>query len=106
MDAFLCTKTTIGEGMGMGSYSPASCEPNPSAGVSAASCAPTLDVMMSTVFLKDTTRPRLSVRRPSSRICKRMLNTSGCAFSISSNKTTEYGLRRMRSVSCPPAASS
>ncbi len=35
------------------------------------------------------------VRRPSSRIWSIMLNTSGCAFSISSNSTTVYG-RRLR----------
>ena len=42
-----------------------------------------------TVNFKITVRPLLSVSRPSSNTCKRMLNTSGCAFSISSNKTTE-----------------
>ena len=50
--------------------------------------------MITTVFLKSTVRPCASVSRPSSRICSRMLNTSGCAFSISSKSTTEYGLRR------------
>ena len=50
---------------------------------------PTFDVMMTTVFLKSTVRPWPSVRRPSSSICSRTLNTSGCAFSISSNSTTE-----------------
>ena len=50
--------------------------------------------MISTVFLKSTVRPWLSVRRPSSRICSSVLNTSGWAFSISSNSTTENGLRR------------
>ena len=50
---------------------------------------PMLEVMMMMVFLKFTTRPLLSVSRPSSSTCKRMLNTSGCAFSISSNSTTE-----------------
>ena len=29
---------------------------------------------------------------------------SGCAFSISSNKTTEYGLLLTFSVSCPPSS--
>ena len=53
--------------------------------------APTLDVMMMTVLRKSTVRPWASVRRPSSKICSKMLNTSGCAFSISSNSTTEYG---------------
>ena len=46
---------------------------------------------MMTVFRKSTVRPWLSVSRPSSRICSRTLNTSGCAFSISSNSTTLYG---------------
>jgi hypothetical protein len=32
------------------------------------------------------------------------LNTSACAFSTSSNRTTEYGLRRTASVSCPPSS--
>ena len=52
-------------------------------------CEPTLDVMMMMAFLKLTTRPWPSVRRPSSSTCSRMLNTSGCAFSISSSSTTE-----------------
>ena len=62
------------------------------------------EVMMMIVFLKLTTRPLLSVNRPSSNTCNRILNTSGCAFSISSNNTTEYGLRRMASVNCPPSS--
>mmetsp|Transcript_24523 Transcript_24523/g.61644 ORF Transcript_24523/g.61644 Transcript_24523/m.61644 type:complete len:227 (-) Transcript_24523:1641-2321(-) len=65
---------------------------------------PRLLVMMSTAFLKPTTRPWLSVTRPSSRICSRTLNTSGCAFSTSSNRMTQYGLRRTASVSCPPSS--
>ena len=40
------------------------------------------------LFLKSTVRPWLSVIRPSSRTCSRMLNTSGWAFSTSSNSTT------------------
>ncbi|MNL83694.1 hypothetical protein D3C87_2114170 [compost metagenome] len=50
--------------------------------------APTFEVMMTTVFLKSTVWPLASVSRPSSRICRRMLNTSGWAFSISSKSTT------------------
>ena len=46
---------------------------------------------MITVFLKSTRRPWASVRIPSSRICKSMLNTSGWAFSISSNSTDGIG---------------
>ena len=40
-------------------------------------CEPRFDVMMMMVFLKFTVRPLLSVKRPSSSTCKRMLNTSG-----------------------------
>lgn len=36
----------------------------------------------------------LSVTRPSSRICSSRLKTSTCAFSTSSNSTTQYGRRR------------
>ena len=46
----------------------------------------------------------LSVRRPSSSTCSSMLKMSGCAFSISSNRTTEYGLRRTALVSWPPSS--
>ena len=50
--------------------------------------APMLLVMMRMELRKSTVRPWESVRRPSSRICRRMLNTSGCAFSISSSSST------------------
>ena len=66
--------------------------------------APALDVMMIRVLRKSTSRPLLSVRRPSSRTWSRMLNTSGWAFSISSRSTTLYGRRRTASVSCPPSS--
>src|SRR5947199_341177 len=59
-------------------------------------CEPMFDVMISTALRKSTVRPCESVRRPSSRICSSTLKTSGCAFSISSNSTTEYGRRRQR----------
>ena len=49
---------------------------------------PTLLVMITTVFRKSTVRPCESVSRPSSRTWSSTLNTSGCAFSISSNSTT------------------
>ncbi len=62
------------------------------------------EVMISTVFLKSTVRPWPSVRRPSSITWSRMLNTSGCAFSISSSSTTLYGRRRTASVSWPPSS--
>ena len=55
-------------------------------------CEPRFEVRMMMVFLKSTVLPCESVMRPSSSTCSRMLNTSGCAFSISSNRTTEYGL--------------
>src|SRR5437867_4387549 len=42
--------------------------------------------------------------RPSSSTCSSTLNTSGFAFSISSKSTTEYGLRRTASESCPPSS--
>ncbi len=60
--------------------------------------------MMMTVFLKSTTRPWESVRRPSSRIWSRELKMSGWAFSTSSKSTTENGLRRTFSVSWPPSS--
>ena len=60
---------------------------------------PRLLVMMTMVLEKLTALPLASLRRPSSRICNSMLKTSGCAFSISSNSTTEYGRRRTAAVS-------
>ena len=50
---------------------------------------PALDVMTMTVFSKFTVRPWASVMRPSSKICSKMFSTSGWAFSISSNSSTE-----------------
>ncbi|KAK1744831.1 hypothetical protein QTG54_004122 [Skeletonema marinoi] len=38
--------------------------------------------------LNETVRPLPSVKDPSSKICNRMLSTSSCAFSNSSNNTT------------------
>ncbi len=72
--------------------------PNPTA-VLRRSAVPRFDVMMITVFLKSTVRPWASVNRPSSRIWRSVLKTSGWAFSISSKSTTENGLRRTASVS-------
>ena len=66
--------------------------------------APRLLVKMIIVCRKLTVRPLESVNCPSSRICKSILSTSGCAFSISSNNTTEYGWRRTRSVNLPPSS--
>ena len=56
------------------------------------------------VLVKSTVWPWLSVSRPSSSTCSRMLNTSRWAFSISSSSTTEYGRRRTASVSLPPSS--
>ena len=56
------------------------------------------------VFLKSTLRPWESVIWPSSNTCSKILNTSGCAFSISSNRITEYGFLRTFSLSCPPSS--
>ncbi len=67
-------------------------------------CDPRLLVMITTVLRKSTTLPWPSVRRPSSSTWSRMLNTSGCAFSISSNRITLYGRRRIASESCPPSS--
>ena len=65
---------------------------------------PMLLVMITTLFLKSTVRPWLSVSRPSSRTWRRTLKTSGWAFSISSSRTTWYGRRRTASVSWPPSS--
>src|SRR3954465_903909 len=56
--------------------------------------APMFEVITMIVLRKSTRRPWASVSFPSSRIWSRMLNTSGCAFSISSSSSTEYGFRR------------
>src|SRR5438093_1488860 len=66
--------------------------------------APMFDVMIRIVFLKFTLLPSPSVRCPSSKTCSRMLKMSGCAFSISSSRTTEYGFLRTFSVSWPPSS--
>ena len=60
--------------------------------------------MIRIVFLKSTVLPFESVIRPSSSTCNSTLNTSGCAFSTSSKRTTEYGFRLTASVSCPPSS--
>ena len=51
--------------------------------------APRLLVMMMMQLRKSTRRPLASDRCPSSRIWRRMLKTSGCAFSTSSSRTTQ-----------------
>ena len=55
--------------------------------------------MITIEFRKSTVRPCPSVSLPSSSSCSRTLNTSACAFSISSSNTTLYGRRRTASVS-------
>ena len=50
---------------------------------------PMFDVIITIVFLKSTILPLPSVSLPSSNNCNNTLNTSGCAFSISSNRITE-----------------
>ena len=67
-------------------------------------CDPRLLVIIMIVFLKSTVRPCESVIRPSSSTCNSTLKTSGCAFSTSSNRTTEYGFLRTASVSWPPSS--
>ena len=59
---------------------------------------------MITVFLKSTFLPTLSVKKPSSSTCNSILNTSGWAFSISSNKMIEYGCLLTLSLSWPPSS--
>ena len=51
--------------------------------------APTLEVRMMIVLRKSILRPSESVIMPSSRIWSNRFITSGWAFSISSNSTTE-----------------
>ena len=65
---------------------------------------PRFDVITMIVLRKSTIRPWPSVRRPSSSTWSSTLNTSRCAFSISSNRTTAYGRRRTASVSWPPSS--
>ena len=64
--------------------------------------APALVVMMMMTLRKSALRPLLSVRVPWSITCRSTLNTSGCAFSISSNSNTQCGFLVMASVSKPP----
>jgi hypothetical protein len=64
--------------------------------------APALVVMMITTLRKSALRPLLSVSVPWSITCSRMLKMSGCAFSISSSSSTEYGCFVIASVSRPP----
>ena len=64
---------------------------------------PAFDVIIIIVFSKLTTLPSESVSLASSNTCNNKLNTSGCAFSISSNSIIEYGFLLTFSVNCPPS---
>ena len=63
--------------------------PNPTPAPKSLICRlPMFDVIINIVFLKSIFLPKLSVKKPSSKTCNNILNTSGCAFSTSSSKTT------------------
>ncbi len=64
--------------------------------------APALLVMIRITCRKSVERPVLSVSFPWSMICRRILNRSGCAFSISSRSRTACGCLLTASVSSPP----
>ena len=53
--------------------------------------APAFVVMIRTTLRKSTDLPLWSVSLPWSITCSRMLNRSGCAFSISSSSNTQCG---------------
>ena len=74
---------------------------NPIAGF-AMSEAPAFVVMIRITLRKSTVFPLWSVSLPWSITCNRMLNRSGCAFSISSSSSTACGCWSMASVSRPP----
>ena len=65
---------------------------------------PAFDVIITIVFSKLTVFPCASVSLPSSNTCNKMLNTSWCAFSISSNKIIEYGFLFTLSVNWPASS--
>ncbi|MNT79721.1 hypothetical protein D3C72_2190880 [compost metagenome] len=68
------------------------------------SCTPALVVITRITLRKSALRPLLSVRVPLSITCSSRLKTSGCAFSISSSSTTEWGCLSTESVSKPPCS--
>ena len=82
----------------------ARCRTRAGAAAPAMASEPRLLVITMTVLVKSTVRPCESVSRPSSSTWSRMLKTSGCAFSTSSRSSSEYGLRRTASVSCPASS--
>ena len=55
--------------------------------------------MMITAWRKSAASPRGSLRRPSSKTCRKRSNTPGSAFSNSSSSTTLNGWRRIRATS-------
>jgi hypothetical protein len=59
------------------------------------------EVITIIVFLKSIHLPFESFSCHSSRICRRIFNTSGAAFSISSSNITEYGFLFTASVNHP-----
>eukprot|EP00955_Chlamydomonas_euryale_P106384 365702-Chlamydomonas_euryale.AAC.14 len=61
----------------------------PDAASASSASLPRFDVMMTIVLAKFTVRPLASVTRPSSRMDSSTLKTSACAFSTSSNSSTE-----------------
>jgi alkylation response protein AidB-like acyl-CoA dehydrogenase len=64
--------------------------------------APAFVVRMMTTLRKSALRPLLSVSVAWSITWRSRLNTSGCAFSISSRRRTAYGVLRIASVRSPP----
>ena len=63
---------------------------------------PAFDVIIKTTFLKSAALPVLSVIVAWSITCRRALNRSGCAFSISSSNNTQCGFFRIVSVNRAP----
>jgi len=62
---------------------------------------PTLLVAIIIVFVNSAIFPSVSVKRPSSKICRKVISIFGCAFSISSIKTRLKGLFLTFSVKVP-----
>ena len=66
---------------------------------------PMFEVSMKTQRRKSTTRPCVSVRRPSSKTCRKRSQICGDAFSNSSSSTTENGSLRTAAISGAPERS-
>ena len=75
-----------------------------SAKAESALAAPIFDVNMIIVSAKETVSPLPSVKRPSSRIWRNLSRILVCAFSISSNNSTQNGFSFTAFVNCPPAS--